>query len=116
MIRDNTIFFKLTKAAESGIMTDVAKTVYPIKEERKMPAFTDALKNKNSNGGPSGPTKLGSVAAAAGSKPDRKSNEEIAKEVIRGNWGVGQERKDKLTAAGYDYSAVQSIVNEMMKK
>jgi hypothetical protein len=32
--------------------------------------------------------------------------ETIAKEVIAGKWGNGTERKKKLTAAGYDYSAV----------
>ena len=81
-----------------------------------MPAFTDALKNKNT-GSDGGPSKAGSVVAAAkANAAGKKTNEEIAKEVIRGNWGVGQERKDKLTAAGYDYSAVQSIVNELMKK
>jgi hypothetical protein len=82
-----------------------------------MPAFTDALKNKNS-GSDGGTSKAGSIVAAAkaNAAAGKKTNEEIAKEVIRGNWGVGQERKDKLTAAGYDYSAVQSIVNEMMKK
>lgn len=41
----------------------------------------------------------------------KKSNEDLATEVIRGDWGNGQERKDRLTNAGYDYSAVQSIVN-----
>ena len=41
--------------------------------------------------------------------------EELAKEVIQGKWGNGQERKDKLTAAGYDYSAVQAKVNELLK-
>ena len=40
--------------------------------------------------------------------------EELAKEVIQGKWGNGQERKDKLTAAGYDYSAVQGKVNELL--
>lgn len=40
----------------------------------------------------------------------------IAKEVIQGKWGNGQERKDKLTAAGYDYAKVQGRVNEMLKK
>ena len=39
------------------------------------------------------------------------SNEDIATEVIRGDWGNGQERKDRLASAGYDYSAIQSIVN-----
>jgi hypothetical protein len=44
-----------------------------------------------------------------------KSVTEIAKEVIRGKWGTGQERKDRLTEAGYDYTAVQKKVNEMLK-
>lgn len=44
----------------------------------------------------------------------KKSNEEIAREVIRGDWGNGQDRKDRLTAAGYDYGAVQSIVNQLV--
>lgn len=40
---------------------------------------------------------------------------EIAKEVIAGKWGNGSERKEKLTAAGYDYDAVQEKVNELLK-
>ncbi len=40
--------------------------------------------------------------------------EELAKEVIQGKWGNGQERKDKLTEAGYDYSEVQGKVNELL--
>lgn len=43
-----------------------------------------------------------------------KSIEELANEVIAGKWGNGQERKDKLTQAGYDYDAVQSKVNEIL--
>lgn len=44
-----------------------------------------------------------------------KTNEELAKEVIDGKWGNGADRKARLTAAGYDYSKVQAIVNEMVK-
>ena len=44
-----------------------------------------------------------------------KSIDEIALEVIRGNWGAGATRKKKLTAAGYDYNTVQKRVNEMLK-
>lgn len=40
---------------------------------------------------------------------------ELAREVIRGNWGNGTERKNRLTAAGYDYNAVQRKVNELLK-
>ena len=44
-----------------------------------------------------------------------KTVDELAKEVIQGKWGSGDERKTKLTAAGYDYNAVQDRVNEIMK-
>lgn len=47
--------------------------------------------------------------------PTQKSNTEIAREVIQGKWGNGAERKQKLTAAGYDYSAVQAEVNRLLK-
>lgn len=40
-----------------------------------------------------------------------KSNEEIANEVINGEWGNGDERKNRLIAAGYDYNIIQAIVN-----
>lgn len=45
----------------------------------------------------------------------KKTIEEIAKEVINGKWGVGADRKKRLTEAGYDYSAVQKRVNELLK-
>lgn len=45
----------------------------------------------------------------------KKSIDTVAKEVIAGKWGNGDERKKKLTAAGYDYDAVQKQVNEMLK-
>lgn len=46
----------------------------------------------------------------------KKTNEEVAQEVIRGNWGNGEERKKKLTAAGYDYAIIQGLVNKLMGK
>lgn len=44
-----------------------------------------------------------------------KTIDELAREVIAGKWGNGADRKNRLTAAGYDYSAVQKRVNELMK-
>ena len=44
----------------------------------------------------------------------KKTNEEIAKEVIQGKWGNGTARKEALTKAGYDYNAVQKIVSSIM--
>ena len=46
--------------------------------------------------------------------PILKSNEEIAKEVIDGKWGNGNERRTKLISAGYDYDSIQKIVDEKL--
>ncbi len=43
----------------------------------------------------------------------KKSIDEIAKEVISGAWGNGQDRKNRIEQAGYDYNAVQNKVNEL---
>ena len=39
---------------------------------------------------------------------------DIAHEVIAGQWGSGETRKNNLTAAGYNYSEVQARVNEIL--
>ena len=43
-----------------------------------------------------------------------KTIDELAKEVIQGKWGNGQERKDRLTNAGYSYKEVQDKVNKLL--
>lgn len=43
-----------------------------------------------------------------------KSVDTVAREVIRGLWGNGAERKKRLQEAGYDYQAVQNRVNELL--
>ena len=44
-----------------------------------------------------------------------KSELEIAKEVMRGEWGIGEERKNRINKAGYNYNTVQAMVNEMVR-
>ena len=56
---------------------------------------------------------IGNAVAAA--KPVTKTVDELAKEVIKVLWGNGTERKNKLTAAGYDYTKIQNKVNEFLK-
>lgn len=41
--------------------------------------------------------------------------ESVARDVIRGRYGNGDERKKNLTAAGYDPVAVQGVVNKILK-
>ena len=45
----------------------------------------------------------------------KKSNEEIAKEVVAGKWGNGNARKTALTKEGYDYKTIQPLVNKLLK-
>lgn len=46
---------------------------------------------------------------------NKKSTTEIAKEVIAGKWGNGQDRINRLTKAGYNAKEVQAKVNELLK-
>lgn len=63
------------------------------------PDTIQALVNQKLGGGP------------APAKPSRPSNDTIADQVIAGAWGNGPNRKTRLEAAGYDFNAVQAIVN-----
>lgn len=46
--------------------------------------------------------------------PARASNDEIANQVVAGSWGNGEERKTRLTAAGYNPSDIQALVNQKL--
>lgn len=45
-------------------------------------------------------------------KPTLLSLEEIVKEVINGKWGSGEERKQALEKAGYNYEEIQKTINK----
>lgn len=52
---------------------------------------------------------------AANTEEPKKSDEEIADEVIAGKWGNGSLRKKALDAAGYNFYKIQDIVNAKLK-
>lgn len=52
------------------------------------------------------------VSTTPVSNPSKKTNQEIAAEVWQGKWGDGDERKQRLTKAGYDYRAIQKLVSQ----
>lgn len=53
-------------------------------------------------------------APAPAPQPERRSNDQIANEVIAGNWGDGEARKQKLSGAGYDPATIQGLVNQKL--
>jgi hypothetical protein len=54
--------------------------------------------------------RLGGGAPAA----HKKTVDEVAREVIKGLWGNGPIRRQRLEGAGYNYAAVQRRVNELL--
>lgn len=56
----------------------------------------------------------GSPAPTPAPAPSKKSNDEIANEVINGQWGNDPDRTNALRAAGYDAGAIQAIVNQKL--
>lgn len=48
------------------------------------------------------------------SKKRFKSDLELALEVVRGKWGVGSKRKDRLKKEGHNYVKIQKAVNDIM--
>lgn len=63
------------------------------------------------------------IADTAPTKPTQKpqnttlkSEDEIAREIIAGKWGNGNERKKRLTEAGYNYESIQKKVNALLAK
>lgn len=61
-------------------------------------------------GVPAYTTQSASTPAPSTTKKDITT---IAKEVLAGQWGNGDDRKNRLTSAGYDYATVQAKVNEL---
>ena len=59
------------------------------------------------------------VVSLIAQEPYKKTNLEIAKEVLQGTWGTAKSnpsRKKLLTMAGYDYEKIQEMVNELLKR
>lgn len=83
----------------NGRMDDIAKGVLSV----------FGIKASGSAAGTSKPAES-KPAASTG----KKSTDTIAKEVIAGKWGNGNDRKKKLEAAWYNYNTIQNRVNEML--
>jgi len=124
------IFFFDTKGEinHTGLVSKVDdKKIYTIEGNsgNAVKAHSYALDNKKiaGYGRPRWKEEPSSMADTAPTKPEptqkpqndtKKSEEEIAREIIAGKWGNGKERKQRLTEAGYDYDSVQKIVNQIL--
>lgn len=77
--------------------------------------YSGVIKNQGFNGFPGvGAGGGSSGGSSGGSTTPSKSIEEVAQEVLQGLWGNGDERRQRLAAAGYDPDVVQAKVNELL--
>ena len=114
---------KVTAALGSSSETKPASQLYRVRKtwadsKSQKGAFSvlaNAKKCADSNKGYSVFDGNGKKVYPADAPGTKKSVDAIAREVIRGDWGNGDERKQKFTAAGYGYSAVQKKVNEILR-
>lgn len=53
----------------------------------------------------------GAKAPAPAPAPSKKSDTEIALEIVQGKWGNGDDRRKRLENAGYDYNRIQQLIN-----
>lgn len=105
----------LTKVKAAGFDTYMVKVdnLYKIQVGAySNKANADAMSAKLKSAGFD--TYITTESGTAVTTSSKKSIDEIACEVIQGLWGNGQDRKDRITKAGYDYSAVQKKVNELL--
>jgi len=58
--------------------------------------------------------RAGSANHSNGCSDTDSDLDDLVLSVIRGDWGNGQERVDRLTDAGYDAQVVQELVNEKL--
>ena len=101
-----------TPSAPKKSVTDIAKEVI----QGMWGNGTDRMKRLESAGYNYNEVqnKVNQMLSGNASAPS-KSVDQLAREVIQGLWGNGADRKNRLTAAGYDYNAVQARVNQMMQ-
>lgn len=130
-VGDQIFFYVGGEINHTGIVTKVdAKKVYTV-EGNSGDMVKAHSYNKDGNkkiagyGRPRWKEEPSSMADTAPTKPEptqkpqndtKKSEEDIAREIIAGKWGNGTERQRRLTEAGYDYAKVQAKVNEILGK
>lgn len=82
----------------------------------KVKTYLDALNGTKPVSTPTPTTTQTKPASTTKPSTTKKSDDEIAKEVIEGKWGNGEDRKKRLTSAGYNYNTIQRKVNALLSK
>lgn len=100
-----------------GVISSVTKDKYSVIEGNKSDAVGIRIISKTSTSIMAVCRPKWDVVSTTSANPSQlKSDETIAIEVIQGKWGNGDDRKKRLTNAGYNYKKIQQIVNKKLRK
>ena len=117
-------FFYFSKKKKQGVEAEHVGLVTKVSSDRVVTVEGNTSMNGSQDNGGMVCEKIrkldGTIRGFGRPKYDKdttqkKSNEEIAQEVIAGKWGTGIDRRKRLNEAGYDYFTIQSLVNKMLK-
>ena len=94
----------------------LAELGYSIQAVNRIAQQSDAPEKQPGTTSPAGTGTASAGAPGSATSGGAQGNlDSVALDVIRGKYGNGAARVSALTAAGYDYNAVQTRVNEMMR-
>ena len=96
---------------ECGFMDSITDTPIILTEDYADKVATACVEVLAEKGGL---IKIQTTISQVNTTETRKNIDEIAREVIRGLYGNGTERKTKITALGYDYATIQKRVGEIL--
>ena len=103
-------------------LLDAGKTLGLVTDEEieNLSSLEDVLKSDWMSGDIIAGTlrEYASVGAASVKSAEERLSEanDIVKGILRGEWGKGEERIQRLTEAGYDYAEMQGYVNTYLSK
>ena len=90
-------------AGDNGIITKISNARNALLEGALGSPFKNLVKE------------ITGVTTSVGEAVDTvKDYSEVVNQIIRGDWGIGQDRWDRLTEAGYDWAHAQNLVNEQL--
>lgn len=96
--------------------SDVREAAHTVMLDFERPAdVSDAAKARRTDYAMKYYREFAATESSVGYRAD-KSVAELAAEVLDGIWGNGEDRRERLTAAGYDYDAVQAEVNQLVSR
>ena len=116
----NKCYYEIEGVSDDGSVAVPSATTIPFADKTDEELASMVLRGELGNG-EDRKARLGSrynavqnIVNGRPSAPQKKSVDEIAREVINGKWGVNPDRKNRLLQAGYNPDEVQNRVNQLM--